>query len=52
MPVCNDCGSHVSERFAKVMGNNNNQVWGCPNCGSNNRLSGRCHKPELDVGPK
>jgi len=35
MPVCDHCGSHVSERFARVFADKNGQVLACPNCSAN-----------------
>lgn len=48
MPTCNHCGGHVTERFARVLGNNDNEVWGCLGCGAKMRLSGRVHTPDID----
>lgn len=46
MPKCQECGSHVSDQFAKVFGNNKNEVYGCLDCGINS--SSNRHKEELD----
>ncbi|WP_449405216.1 DUF7563 family protein [Haloferax marinum] len=35
MPVCDHCGSHVSERFARVFADKHGQVLACPNCSAN-----------------
>ncbi|AKU06375.1 MULTISPECIES: DUF7563 family protein [Haloferax] len=35
MPVCDHCGSHVSERFARVFADKDGQVLACPNCSAN-----------------
>ncbi|WP_435147626.1 DUF7563 family protein [Halobaculum sp. P14] len=35
---CRNCGTHVSERFAAVFGDNNDQVHRCPACDSTPRL--------------
>lgn len=29
---CRGCGAHVTEQFARVFGNNQNHVYGCPEC--------------------
>jgi predicted RNA-binding Zn-ribbon protein involved in translation (DUF1610 family) len=35
MPSCDHCGSHVSERFARVFADETGQVFACPNCSAN-----------------
>lgn len=35
MTECKECGEHVSDRFARVMGDNDGRVWRCPNCAPN-----------------
>ena len=35
MPMCDHCGSHVSERFARVFANERGQVMACPSCSAN-----------------
>ena len=32
MPVCENCGKHVSERFIRVFGDETGRVYACPNC--------------------
>ncbi len=32
MSTCNRCGSYVSESYAKVFGNNEDEVYACPSC--------------------
>lgn len=32
MTECKHCGAHVTESFARVMGDNDNEVHGCPDC--------------------
>lgn len=32
MPSCNNCGAMVTDRYARVLGDNNNEVQGCPEC--------------------
>ena len=32
MPVCVNCGDTVSSNFARVFGNNQNDVGGCVSC--------------------
>lgn len=34
MPVCNDCGSQVTYNYARVFGDNENEVHGCLHCQS------------------
>jgi hypothetical protein len=35
MAECQNCGSHVSKRFARVMGDNNGKIHACPSCSLN-----------------
>lgn len=35
MPTCERCGEHVSEGFARVMGDRDNCVHACPSCAEN-----------------
>lgn len=30
--TCWNCGAHVTGRFARVMGDNDDDVFGCPRC--------------------
>jgi len=32
MTHCQNCGSHVTERYARVLGDNNDDVHACPSC--------------------
>jgi NAD-dependent SIR2 family protein deacetylase len=32
MPECQSCGEHVSDRYARVCGDNEGRVTACPNC--------------------
>ncbi|WP_222920490.1 hypothetical protein [Natrinema sp. SYSU A 869] len=32
MPMCNECGAHVSDRFARVFGDDEDRVAGCLSC--------------------
>lgn len=32
MRECLNCGSRVTVRFARVFGNNDDEVYGCPEC--------------------
>lgn len=32
MPACHNCGSFVTSEFARVFGNNDGDVFGCPEC--------------------
>jgi hypothetical protein len=35
MPSCDHCGSHVSDRFARVFADQYGRVLACPNCSAN-----------------
>lgn len=37
-PTCQHCGSQVTARFARVYGDNDNEVFACLNCHSGNDL--------------
>lgn len=32
MPECNNCGSFVTPTFVRVFGDNDNDIFGCPDC--------------------
>ena len=32
MPHCRNCDAHVTEQFARVLGDNEDDVHGCPEC--------------------
>jgi len=32
MPDCDNCGSHVSKRFASVFSDPKGRIFACPNC--------------------
>ncbi|WP_438266782.1 DUF7563 family protein [Haloarchaeobius salinus] len=32
MPVCNDCGAFATSRFARVFGDNEDDIYGCQSC--------------------
>ena len=32
MPECNSCGTFVTPQFVRVFGDNESEVFGCPNC--------------------
>lgn len=32
MQQCNNCGGHVSDRFARVFGDNDDEVFACYDC--------------------
>ena len=36
---CRGCGSHISTNFARVLGDNDDQAWRCPNCSHRGELS-------------
>lgn len=38
MPTCRNCGSHVTDQFARVFGDNEDTVHSCMGCGSNAEL--------------
>ncbi|WP_336359682.1 DUF7563 family protein [Haladaptatus sp. ZSTT2] len=40
MPECNTCGEFVSLDFARVFGNNANEVRACLDCSTRNALQG------------
>jgi hypothetical protein len=48
MPTCNECGRFVTQHFARVMGDNNDEVWGCVNCSSKD-LGERAGGVEVDI---
>ncbi|WP_425493639.1 DUF7563 family protein [Natronocalculus amylovorans] len=35
MPSCDHCGSHVSDRFARVFADEYGQLNACPSCSAN-----------------
>jgi predicted RNA-binding Zn-ribbon protein involved in translation (DUF1610 family) len=35
MAACTHCGSHVSERFVHVFGDERGRVFACPDCAAN-----------------
>lgn len=35
---CLSCGAHVTPRFARVFGDNEDEIHGCPNCRDLNEL--------------
>ncbi|MFC5973871.1 hypothetical protein ACFPYI_21315 [Halomarina salina] len=35
MPQCTHCSGHISQRFMTVFGDENSQVYACPNCSAN-----------------
>lgn len=35
MPVCKNCGAHVSERFKRVFGDETGEIYACINCAAN-----------------
>jgi hypothetical protein len=36
---CHNCGGHVTPRFARVMGGNDDKVYACPSCHGFRELS-------------
>ncbi len=46
MKECNNCGTYVTPDFARVFGNGEDEVFGCPRCSSfSDLMSGRAAKP-------
>lgn len=37
---CLGCGAFVTDRFARVFGDNDNRVYGCPECSTERELYG------------
>ncbi len=35
---CGNCGKTVTQQFARVFGNNDDEIWGCPECKSYREL--------------
>jgi hypothetical protein len=35
MPKCENCGTHVSDQFVRVFGDEVGQVFACPSCSAN-----------------
>ena len=35
MPTCDHCGSHVSDRFARVFADPRGRLGACPDCAAN-----------------
>jgi len=35
MPDCDNCGAHVSERFARVFSDEHGRILACVNCSAN-----------------
>ncbi|QKY21780.1 hypothetical protein B4589_016145 (plasmid) [Halolamina sp. CBA1230] len=35
MPQCRNCDGHVTSRFARVFGDNGDEVYRCPDCSAN-----------------
>ena len=50
MPECQSCGGFVTERFARVFGNNQDEVHGCLDCMSNTDVkNGGAHDVDADT---
>jgi len=39
MAKCENCGSHISEDFARVFGNENKEVYACPKCSARSGIA-------------
>lgn len=39
MATCHNCGGFVSEQFARVFGNNQDECFGCPDCMTQHELT-------------
>jgi len=53
-PECQNCGAHVSERFARVMGDEDGTVHACPRCDSAGALragsaAGMAHRLDQEL---
>jgi hypothetical protein len=35
MPRCDNCGSHISDRFARVFSDEHGRLLACPSCSAN-----------------
>lgn len=51
MPACNECGSFVTADFARVFGDNADQVFGCTSCMTASEIyEGEATRPEPTHG--
>lgn len=41
MPKCNNCGSHLTEKYVQVFGNRHNEVENCLHCVDGSRVDER-----------
>jgi hypothetical protein len=51
MTVCEKCGSFVTPQFARVFGDNDDHVYGCPTCTAVTEiLDGAATQPDAEAG--
>lgn len=41
MPECNNCGAHVTEKYAQIFGNRDDEVEECLHCVEGSRIDER-----------
>jgi len=51
MPTCDHCNAHVSDRFARVFGDEDGQIRACPNCSSNAGIAEVAQQRAANVAP-
>ncbi|WP_081655485.1 DUF7563 family protein [Halopiger goleimassiliensis] len=44
-PRCRNCGTHVTQQFARVFGDNGDVVHGCPSCTTYREMQSGGHLP-------
>lgn len=49
---CLQCGEAVSDKYAKVLGDNNDEVHGCPTCGRTNDARHKDGKQGITEGSR
>jgi len=50
MTICENCGSFVTPQFARVFGDNEDDVYGCPSCTAVTEiLDGAATSPDAGV---
>lgn len=52
MPRCRNCETHVTEQFARVFGDNDNDVYNCTDCATNRDLYDGAGSAGSDVGDR
>lgn len=48
MKECKGCGEEISDQYAKVLGDNQDNVWGCPECRAKTENKGLKDKNESE----